>query len=84
MKRILIILSGLLALIYILNPTAGIFEFIPDNLPGVGNLDEGMAAYVIISVIAYLRGRDFGLFSSSDEKDSKRIENPQDRERSSD
>lgn len=76
MKRILIILSGLLALVYILNPTAGFFEFIPDNIPGVGNLDEGMAAYIIISVISYLTGKDFGLFGAKkkEEEQPERIE----------
>jgi uncharacterized membrane protein YkvA (DUF1232 family) len=76
MKRILIILSGLLALIYILNPTAGFFEFIPDNIPGVGNLDEGMAAYIIISVISYLTGKEFGLFGAQkkEEEAPRKIE----------
>ena len=30
-----------------LNPTAGLIEFIPDNLPIVGNLDEGVAVLLI-------------------------------------
>ena len=34
---------ALLGVIYILNPTAGILELLPDNLPFVGNLDEGVA-----------------------------------------
>jgi hypothetical protein len=36
-----------LELVYILNPTAGVIEFIPDNLPIVGNLDEGVAFLMI-------------------------------------
>ncbi|NNC83892.1 MAG: DUF1232 domain-containing protein [Flavobacteriales bacterium] len=79
MKRFLIIGSGVLALIYMLNPTAGIFEIIPDNIPGVGNLDEGLAVYVLISVIAFLRGKDFGLFSPSQEdEEDPLIEEPSD------
>jgi len=35
---------ALLSLVYLLNPTFGIFEIIPDNLPLIGNLDEGAAA----------------------------------------
>ena len=31
---------GLISLIYLLNPTAGIVELIPDNLPLIGNIDE--------------------------------------------
>ncbi|MDX9865409.1 MAG: DUF1232 domain-containing protein [Anaerolineaceae bacterium] len=38
---------ALLGLIYVLNPTIGIFELLPDNLPIVGNLDEG-AAYILV------------------------------------
>ena len=70
MKRFLIILSGILSTIYLFNPGLGLFEFIPDNLPVVGNLDEGAAVYVIISVVSYLRGKDFGLFAVKQEEDS--------------
>ena len=67
MKHYLIIASGILSVLYILNPGFGVFDIIPDNLPIIGNLDEGAAAYVIISVIAYLRGKDFGLFNEKQE-----------------
>lgn len=39
----LVYLGALLGAIYILNPTAGVIEFLPDNLPLIGNLDEGVA-----------------------------------------
>jgi uncharacterized membrane protein YkvA (DUF1232 family) len=32
-----------LAVAYLLNPTAGLFELLPDVLPGIGNLDEAAA-----------------------------------------
>lgn len=35
--------AGVVGLLYILNPTLGVFELLPDNLPIVGNLDEGAA-----------------------------------------
>ena len=38
---------------YILNPTAGLLEFIPDNIPGIGNLDEAAAAALLVSCLAY-------------------------------
>ncbi len=72
MKRYLIIASGLVSALYILNPGFGIFELIPDTIPIIGNLDEGAAAYVIISVIAYLQGKDFGLFGQSKEEETSR------------
>ena len=37
-----------IGVLYILNPTAGILEFLPDNLPIIGNLDEGLA-YMLIN-----------------------------------
>jgi hypothetical protein len=65
MKSLLVAISGILALIYILNPTAGIFELLPDNIPFLGNLDEGTAAYVLYSSVEYFRGRPVGLFNST-------------------
>ena len=38
---------AIIGLIYILNPTFGVFELLPDNLPIIGNLDEGLAAIAI-------------------------------------
>ena len=62
MKTIIVILLCLIAFIYLLNPTAGIIELIPDNIPGIGNMDEGLATYIIISSIQYFRGKNIGLF----------------------
>ena len=46
LKNTLVGLLALLSLIYLINPTAGILEFIPDNIPFNGNLDDGVAAYI--------------------------------------
>ncbi len=43
----LVYLLSLIGIVYLLNPTAGILELIPDNLPIVGNLDEGAAALFV-------------------------------------
>lgn len=43
----LIYLLSIIGIIYLLNPTAGLLELIPDNLPVVGNLDEGAAALLV-------------------------------------
>jgi len=52
----LIYALAVLGLIYVLNPTLGILEFIPDNLPLVGNLDEG-AAFLLMwfGILEYLQ-----------------------------
>ena len=43
----LVYLLSAVGFIYLLNPTAGLLELIPDNLPLVGNLDEGAAALLV-------------------------------------
>lgn len=53
MKRFFVGLSGVLSLLYLLNPTLGVFEFIPDNIPFVGNLDEATATMVLIAALRY-------------------------------
>ncbi|MCU0665044.1 MAG: DUF1232 domain-containing protein [Myxococcota bacterium] len=44
-------LVGLLGVIYLLNPTAGILELVPDNIPFVGNLDEATATYLVLAAL---------------------------------
>ncbi len=43
-----------LGLLYLINPTAGILELLPDNLPVVGNLDEAAATGLVLGALAYL------------------------------
>jgi uncharacterized membrane protein YkvA (DUF1232 family) len=42
--------------VYILNPGAGIFELLPDNLPIVGNLDEAAMVAMLLYSLRSLRG----------------------------
>jgi uncharacterized membrane protein YkvA (DUF1232 family) len=53
MKKIVVFCLGVLATLYILNPTAGLFEIIPDNLPLVGNLDEAAAVALLLMCLKY-------------------------------
>lgn len=53
LKEMFILAAGFIAVVYLLNPTLGLLEFIPDNLPLVGNLDEGAATALLLSVLAY-------------------------------
>jgi len=52
-KNILVVIVGLLSALYLLNPTAGILELIPDNIPGIGNLDEATAVFLLLSCFRY-------------------------------
>lgn len=54
-KTISVVLGGLLGVIYLLNPGAGVIELIPDNIPVVGNLDEAAATVLIINTIVHFR-----------------------------
>jgi uncharacterized membrane protein YkvA (DUF1232 family) len=53
LKAALYLLGALASALYLLNPGAGVFELLPDNLPLVGNLDE--AAFVAL-LLGSLRG----------------------------
>ncbi len=49
---------AVLGLIYILNPTMGLIEFLPDNLPIIGNLDEGVAFMLLwAGLVEFFEGR---------------------------
>jgi len=62
MRKLTAVILALLSVFYLINPTAGVFELLPDNIPYVGNVDEGLAAYVLFSSIEFLRGRPVGMF----------------------
>lgn len=53
LKNIFVALLGFIALVYIINPSAGIFELIPDIIPFVGNLDEAAAVFLLHSAMDY-------------------------------
>lgn len=64
MKTIFVIILGFASIIYLLNPTAGIFELLPDNIPFIGNIDEGFASFILLSSFEYFRGKQVGLFGN--------------------
>ena len=53
-STLLAILGAILALVYLSNPTVGVFEFIPDNIPGIGNIDEVIATTILLTCLARL------------------------------
>ena len=53
MKKVGISLLGLFCAIYLLNPTAGFFELIPDTIPLIGNLDEAAAVATLLMCLKY-------------------------------
>ena len=73
MKKLGIILLGLFCLIYLLNPGAGIFELIPDNLPFIGNLDEAAALATLLMCLKYFGINLPDIFRRDDDQGDKDI-----------
>jgi hypothetical protein len=61
-KGTFVLALGAISTLYLINPTAGIFELIPDNMPLVGNLDEFAASALLLNCLAYF-GLNVRLFS---------------------
>lgn len=53
MKSILVALAGIGSFLYLLNPTLGVFELLPDNIPLLGNVDDASAAMVLLGALRY-------------------------------
>lgn len=52
-RPIIVGVIGMVSGLYLINPGFGIFEFIPDSIPFIGNLDEGAATLLLLSALAY-------------------------------
>lgn len=68
MKSFFIGLIGILSVIYLINPTLGVFELFPDNLPIVGNLDEAAATTLLLSALSYFGIDLHNFFKRKNEK----------------
>lgn len=53
LKHLIVIFLGVISVLYLMNPTAGILELLPDNLPGIGNIDEAAATALLLACFAY-------------------------------
>jgi uncharacterized membrane protein YkvA (DUF1232 family) len=53
LKEMFIVLAAVVSVIYLINPTAGLLEFIPDNFPILGNLDEAAAVLILLNTLRY-------------------------------
>lgn len=54
MKFIFAGLGAVLSIAYLANIGAGVVDFIPDNLPMVGNIDEFIASAVLLACLSSL------------------------------
>jgi len=60
-RDLLVLCSGVVSALYLLNIGFGVAEFIPDNIPIFGNLDEAAATALLINCLAYF-GLDLSHF----------------------
>ena len=68
----LVYILAVIGLVYILNPTFGVFEFIPDNLPIIGNLDESVAVMLILAgIVEALEGKHPRKKSKNEKNENK-------------
>jgi uncharacterized membrane protein YkvA (DUF1232 family) len=70
MKKAGVALLAVLSVIYIINPGAGVFEILPDNLPFIGNIDEAAATALLIACLRYY-GWDLTKFLPKNDKKDK-------------
>jgi len=73
MRTIAVVLAGIVSFIYLINPTAGVLELIPDNLPILGNLDEAAAMTLLIAVFGYFGFDVSNLFKRKDKEKKEKI-----------
>jgi len=72
MKKFFTALLGVLSVIYLLNPSLGVFEFLPDNIPFVGNIDEATVTVVLLWVLSQF-GIDVSKWFGKKDKDKPEI-----------
>lgn len=48
------VIVAIISAIYLINPTLGVFELLPDNIPLVGNLDEAFFTLALLSSLGAL------------------------------
>ena len=65
MNRSIVLSLIIICIIYLINPTLGVFELIPDNLPIIGNIDEVFVVGLMLSLINFLRTGEFKLLKQN-------------------
>lgn len=53
MKSFFVALAAAFSAVYLLNPTMGAVELIPDIVPVLGNLDEATAMAILVACMRY-------------------------------
>ncbi len=82
MRTIIVAIVGVVSFIYLINPTSGLVELIPDFIPIVGNLDEAGAMALLVATLGYFGLDISNLFKrkDSEKKEKGKTENIKDTE----
>lgn len=75
-KDALVFAVGAAGAVYLVYPSLGIFEFLPDALPIVGSLDEGLAMTLVLGAARYY-GVDLTRLFKRDSEPPTRIDDTQ-------
>jgi hypothetical protein len=74
LKEMFILFLAAFAGIYLMFPTLGIFELIPDAIPIIGSIDEATATLIILNTLNYYGLNITNLYGSATKR---RVEPPQ-------
>ena len=69
-KEMFILALAAIAVVYLVNPGAGIIELLPDNIPFVGNLDEATATLILLNTLRHY-GLDLTRLYARNEREEK-------------
>lgn len=58
----MVLFTGILSAMYLLNIGSGVIELIPDNIPIIGNLDEATATLLLLNCLRYFGINWFDIF----------------------
>jgi uncharacterized membrane protein YkvA (DUF1232 family) len=73
MKSLFVAFTAIISVIYMLNPTLGVIEVIPDNIPVIGNLDEATAMAVLVACLRYFGVDIAGFFGKEKKSDIRTV-----------
>ncbi len=72
-KEMVIVFIGLFAAVYLVYPSLGVFELIPDAIPLVGSMDEAGATVLLVNTLNYYGINLTALYGKPDKKKRQRV-----------
>lgn len=76
LREMFILGLAAVALIYLMYPSWGLFELIPDAIPIIGNLDEAGAILILVNTLAYYGIDVTRLYGRPERKPNRELPTP--------